>query len=79
MPPISIRVGATKVPPGRGQVVQHAALGAGLFDVIEDGPARGGVDHRADVGGQVPGVAQAQLVHRARSMVRTLSFTSFCT
>ena len=48
----------------RGQFMQDAPLGPGLFDVIRDGLTRDGINHRADVGGQMPWGAKRQFIHR---------------
>ena len=45
--------------------MDHAALGTGLCDMRLNARLRLGVDHGADVGGQLPRVAKAQRVHRA--------------
>ena len=48
----------------RLQLVDHAALRARLCDIIGDIALSFCVNHRADIGGEIPRIAQAQLVHR---------------
>ena len=50
---------------GHRQALRHLALFGLLVDISADFPLRIGVDHRRDVGGQVPGIADGERVHRA--------------
>ena len=47
-----------------------APLGTGARDMFGNGGVRGGVDHRAAIGGQVPRIAQFQRVHGAFALNR---------
>ena len=49
-----------------GQFLHHPPFCPGSIDIGADRPLRLGINHRADIGVQMPGVAQRQLIHRAR-------------
>ncbi len=52
-----------------GHVAQQAAFLAGLVDMGADARLGLGVDDRADIGGEMPGVADGQFLHRAEEHV----------
>ena len=63
--------------PRRRELLEHASFLLGLRTVRFDAGLRVLVDHRADVRGEVPGVADAKLVHGApNSISRIRSSTS---
>ena len=49
-----------------GQVVQHAAISAGLGDIFSDLGLCLRVDDGTDISGQMPRVAQTKLIHRTK-------------
>jgi hypothetical protein len=65
MPSTRISAGPTKQPSFGAGTLQQATLGACGLDIGGDVGLGLGVDHRPDVGAQVPGIAECQRIHRA--------------